>query len=49
MMFPAFGLGEFLTDFIVVVFYLALPVAGLFILYKIYGKLKDIDEHLKKK
>lgn len=43
-----FGIGELLVSFIVVVLSLALPLAILFLLYKIYVKLKDIEEQLKK-
>ena len=43
-----FGIVEFLVTFIEVAFSLALPVAFLFVLYKIYIKLKNIEEHLKK-
>ncbi len=43
-----FGVGELLVSFIVVVLSLALPLAILFLLYKIYVKLKDIEEQLKK-
>ena len=43
-----FGTLEFLVMFVVVVFNLALPVAFLFVLYQIYAKLKNIEEHLKK-
>ncbi len=44
-----FGIGELLVSFIIVVLSLALPVAIVFLLYKIYVKLKDIEEQLKKK
>ncbi len=43
-----FGVAELLVSFIVVVLSLALPLAILFLLYKIYVKLKDIEEQLKK-
>lgn len=48
MITPGFGFGELLSTFIVVVFNLALPLAILYLLYKIYIKLKNIEEHLKK-
>jgi len=48
MITPGFDTGELLSSFIVVAFNLALPVAILFLLYKIYIKLKNIEEHLKK-
>ena len=47
-MFTNFGIGEFFVSFLVVVLNLALPVAILFVLYKIYTKLKTIEELLKK-
>ncbi|HET8563492.1 MAG TPA: hypothetical protein VFM35_06425 [Candidatus Binatia bacterium] len=47
-MTPGFGLVELLIIFIVVVFNLALPLAILFLLYKIYVKLQGIEEYLKK-
>ncbi len=43
-----FGIGELLVSFIVVALSLALPIAIVFLLYKIYAKLKDIEEQLKK-
>ncbi len=43
-----FGIGELLVSFIVVVLSLALPIAILVLLYKIYTKLKDIEEQLRK-
>ncbi|HLO15926.1 MAG TPA: hypothetical protein VK206_13920 [Anaerolineales bacterium] len=48
MMIPGFGVGELIVSFIAVAFSLALPIAILFLLYKIYVKLKSIEEHLKK-
>ncbi len=42
------GLGEVFVIFIVTVLSLALPLGILFLLYKIYTKLKDIEEQLKK-
>lgn len=48
MMTTGFGLGELLIGFIVVVFNLALPLAILFLLYKIYLKLQEIEKYLKK-
>ncbi len=44
-----FGIGELLVSFIVVVLSLALPVGILFLLYKIYGKLKNIEEQLRQR
>lgn len=43
------GIVEFLVVLVVAVFSLALPVAILVILYKIYTTLKGIEEELKKK
>lgn len=43
-----FGIVEFLVSFIAVGFSLALPLGILFLLYKIYIKLKSIEEQLKK-
>jgi hypothetical protein len=43
-----FGIGEFLVSFVAVAFSLALPLGILFLLYKIYVRLKSIDEQLKK-
>lgn len=48
MMISGFGPGELLIMFIVVVLNLALPLGVLFVLYKIYVKLKNIEELLKK-
>ncbi len=42
------GVMELLVLFIVAVLSLALPVAVLVLLYKIYAKLKDIEERLRK-
>ncbi len=42
------GLGEVFVIFIVTVLSLALPIGILFLLYKIYLKLKSIEEQLKK-
>jgi hypothetical protein len=44
-----FGIGEFLVSFVAVALGLALPVAIVFLLYKIYVKLKDIEEQLRKR
>ena len=43
-----FGIAELLVSFLVVGFSLALPLGILFLLYKIYEKLKSIEEHLRK-
>ena len=48
MITPHFGIAEFLVSFIAVGLSLALPLGILFLLYKIYVKLKSIEEHLKK-
>lgn len=48
MLMPGFGIGELLTMLIAVMFSLALPAAILFVLYKIYIKLRNIEEHLRK-
>ncbi len=48
MMTPGFGIGEFFVSFIAVASSLALPLGILFLLYKIYVKLKSIEEQLKK-
>jgi hypothetical protein len=48
MITPGFGIGELLVSFIAVAFSLALPLGILFLLYKIYTKLKSIDEQMKK-
>ncbi len=42
------GVAELFVMFIVAVLGLALPAAVLFLLYKIYVKLKDIEKQLKK-
>ena len=47
MINPDFGMTQFIVSFIEVAFNLALPIAILFMLYKIYVKLKSIEEHLK--
>jgi hypothetical protein len=48
MMMPGFGIGELFVSFIAVAFSLALPLGIVFLLYKIYIKLKNIEEQLKK-
>jgi hypothetical protein len=48
MIIPGFGIGELFVSFIAVAFSLALPLGILFLLYKIYVKLKSIEEQLKK-
>jgi hypothetical protein len=45
---PDFSLGQLLTAFFTAAFSLALPLGVLFLLYKIYIKLKNIEEQLKK-
>ncbi len=42
------GLGEVLVVFIVAILSLAFPLGILFFLYKIYIKLKGIEEQLRK-
>ena len=42
------GIVELLIIFIVAVLSLALPVAVIFFLYKIYARLKGIEEQLRK-
>lgn len=44
-----FGIAELLVSFIAVALGLALPVAIVFLLYKIYVKLRDIEEQLRKR
>ena len=48
MMITDFGIREFFVRFLVVVLDLALPLGIRFFLYKIYTKLKIIEELLKK-
>jgi hypothetical protein len=48
MITTGFGVGELVSSVILVALNLALPGAVLFLLYKIYVKLKSIEEHLKK-
>ena len=48
MISTGFGMAELLVSFIVVALSLAFPLAIVFLLYKIYTKLKDIEEQLKK-
>jgi hypothetical protein len=48
MITPGFGIGELFVSFIAVAFSLALPLGIVFLLYKIYIKLKNIEEQLKK-
>jgi len=48
MINSGFGILEIIISFIAVVFSLALPLGILFLLYKIYIKLKSIEELLKK-
>ena len=47
MINPDFGMAELIVSFIEGAFSLALPVAILLIMYKIYVKLKSLEEHLK--
>ena len=47
-MMPGFGIGELFVSFLAVAFSLALPLGIVFLLYKIYIKLKNIEEQLKK-
>jgi hypothetical protein len=47
MITPGFGFGELLNSFLVVAFNLALTLAGVCLLYKIYIKLKNIEDHIK--
>lgn len=48
MINPDFGITQFIVSFIEVAFSLALPIAILFILCKIYVRLKSIEEYLSK-
>ena len=48
MITSGFGIGELLVSFIAVASSLALPLGILFLLYKIYTKLKSIEEQMKK-
>jgi len=48
MMVPGFGIGELIVSFLVIVFSVALPLGVLFLLYKIYTKLSNIEKLLKK-
>ena len=48
MVNPGFGLIEIVVSLIAVALSLALPLAILFLLYKIYSKLTSIEEQLKK-
>jgi len=48
MITPGFGIGELFVSFMAVAFSLALPLGILFLLYKIYTKLKSIEEQIKK-
>ena len=47
-MMPGFGLGELIVSAFMVIFTLGVPLAILFLLYKIYIKLKNIEEQVKK-
>ena len=47
MINPGFGMLELIVSFIAVALSLALPLAILFFLYKIYIKVKGIEEHLR--
>ena len=42
------GIGELLISFLAILWSLALPIAIIFLLYKIYDRLKNIEELLKK-
>ena len=46
MITSTFGLVEFLVSFMAVAFTLAIPLGILFLLYKIYIRLKQIEEKL---
>jgi hypothetical protein len=48
MLINHFGIAEILVSFVAVSLSLALPIAVLFLPYKIYAKLRSIEEHLKK-
>ncbi len=48
MLINHFGIAEFLVSFLAVSLSLAFPLAILFLLHKIYRKLQNIEEHLKK-
>jgi hypothetical protein len=47
-MMPGSGLGEWIVSVVAVMFSLALPLAILFLLYKIYIKRKNIEEQVRK-
>ena len=48
MVNTSIGIVELFVIFIAAILSLGLPLAMLFLLYKIYIKLKDIEEQLKK-
>jgi len=48
MVTPSIGIVELLIVFIVTVFWLAIPVGVLYLLFVIYKKLNKIEEALKK-
>jgi hypothetical protein len=48
MMFPGFGIGELFISLMAVAFSLALPLGIIFLLYKIYIKLKSMEDQLKR-
>ena len=47
-MMPGLGLGELIVSAFVVVVTLAVPLAILFLLYKIYKKVRNIEEQVRK-
>jgi uncharacterized membrane protein YciS (DUF1049 family) len=48
MMIPGVSIGELFVSFIAVVFSLAFPLGIIFLLYKMYIKLKSIERQIKK-
>jgi hypothetical protein len=48
MMNMSIGIVELFVTFILLILSLGIPVAILVLLYKVYTKLKDIEEQLKK-
>ena len=49
MMVPNMGIVELLISFVAIILGLAFPVTMLYLMLKLYGKVKNIEELLNKK
>ena len=48
MNFPSVGIVELLVSFVMVLFWLVIPVGVLYLLYSINKRLKNVEELMKK-